>query len=83
VRILCMIVHYVFYFGMDLLKARVQYPILQGSPCPLLTLNPFERMLLHSDVLAGIKWSTWIQDRRMNLNLNMSNHVELEAIFSR
>jgi hypothetical protein len=32
----------------------------QGSPCPLATLNPFGRELLHSNVLAGIKQSTWI-----------------------
>ena len=32
-----------------------------GSPCPLLALNTFEQMLLHSDVLAGVKRSTWIK----------------------
>jgi hypothetical protein len=36
------------------------YTIDQGSPCPLATLNPFGRELLHSDVLVGIKRSTWI-----------------------
>jgi hypothetical protein len=33
----------------------------QGSPCPLVTLNPFGRELLHLDVFTGFKRSTWIQ----------------------
>jgi hypothetical protein len=36
------------------------YIIDQGSPCPLVTLNPFGRELLLSDVFARSKRSTWI-----------------------
>jgi hypothetical protein len=39
---------------------RIRYSIGQGCPCPLLTLNPFGRELLLSDVLARIKRSTRI-----------------------
>jgi hypothetical protein len=33
----------------------------QGSPYPLVTLNPFGRELLLSDVSTGFKRSTWIE----------------------
>jgi hypothetical protein len=53
------------------------YSLDQGCPCPLLTLNPFGRELLLSDVLAGIKRSTWIE-RPLD-----HEHVELKALFLR
>jgi hypothetical protein len=38
-----------------------RYIINQGSPYPLVTLNPFSQELLLSDVFTGIKWSTLIK----------------------
>jgi hypothetical protein len=48
------------------------YPILQGYPYPLVTLNPFGRQLLLSDVSKRIKWSTWIERSIMNINITIS-----------
>jgi hypothetical protein len=41
--------------------AREIYITDQGSPCPLVALNPFGRELLLSDGSLGFKRSTWIQ----------------------
>jgi hypothetical protein len=55
------------------------YIIDQGYPCPLVTLNPFGRKLLLSDVSTGIKWSTWIERSIMNMNMTMRVCLECET----